>query len=85
MSKTLSIAWTKNLPDDKKADFELVLRNSTLVLGRLKAILQDELRSTYDAETMKDFEDPNWSHKQAFRNGDRARLRKVLNLLEFLP
>lgn len=84
MSKSISLTWVKNLPEDKKDDFELVLRNSTLILGRLRDILKEELQSTYETETLKDFEDPNWSHKQAFRNGDRARIRKVLSLLEFL-
>lgn len=84
MSKSISLTWVKNLPEDKKDDFELVLRNSTLILGRLRDILKEELQSTYEIETLKDFEDPNWSHKQAFRNGDRARIRKVLSLLEFL-
>jgi hypothetical protein len=83
--KGISLTWVKNLPEDKAKDFEIVLRNSTMILGRLKAILQEELQNTYNDETMKDFEDPNWSHKQAFRNGDRSRIRKTLNLLEFIP
>lgn len=83
----LSLSWTKNIQDDdKRKDFELVLRNSTMILGRLKAILQEELQALEQKEeTYKDFDDSNWSHKQAFRNGDRHRINKTLNLLEFIP
>lgn len=85
--RPLSLNWSKHLHDeDKKKNFEDLVRNSTVVLGRLKALLEEDLRSLDTRDTTeKDFEDPNWSHKQAFRNGDRARLKKVINLLEFIP
>jgi len=34
--------------------------------------------------TMKDFDDPNWAFKQAFRNGEKTALKEVLELLSFI-
>jgi hypothetical protein len=34
--------------------------------------------------TIKDFEDPSWSHKQAFRLGEKARIKKLRDLLDFI-
>jgi len=83
----LNLTWTKHLQnEDQKEQFELVLRNSTHVLGRLKAILKEELIALEGKETsIADFDSPSWAFKQAYLNGDRARLKKVLNLLEFIP
>lgn len=78
-----SVVWTKHLRDDKeRKDFITVLENSSLVLNRLKDILMEEIEVLDRQEgTIDDFKDPAWTHKQAFRNGDRARLRKLLDLI----
>ena len=78
-----SIAWTRHLKTEKEREnFLQILMNSTTVLSRLQALLKEELDSLDNQEcTVKDFEDPSWSHKQAFRNGERARIRKTLDLI----
>lgn len=78
-----SLIWTKHLRNDKdRQDFNTILENSSLVLNRLKDILMEEIEVLDRQEgTIDDFKDPAWTHKQAFRNGDRARLRKVLDLI----
>lgn len=74
--------WTRHLSEDRKEDFEALVRNSTIVLGRMKRILLDQLDSTFvSEETESDFDTPSWSHKQAYRNGERAGLRRALRLL----
>lgn len=85
-SKSLSLAWTKHLTTPKeRKDFESLVRNSTLVLSRMKAILQEELETQLKQETTtSDFEDPNWPYKQAFRNGTKASLHKLKDLFNFL-
>ena len=80
----LSTAWTQHLTGKEKDDFEVIVRNSTLLLTRLKQIIEDSERSLQSqAYSLKDFEDPNWSHKQAFRNGELARLSKLKALIPF--
>jgi ABC-type microcin C transport system duplicated ATPase subunit YejF len=81
----LPTRWISHLSradQDTKKNFEAAVRNSTTALGRLKDILQEDLDSIDRAETAeKQFEDPNWSHKQAYWNGQRS---KVLNLLKLV-
>jgi hypothetical protein len=86
VSKSLSLAWTKHLSNDKeKEDFGSLVRNSTQVLSRLKAILEEELESQLKQETtLSDFSDPNWPYKQAFRNGSKATLNKLKDLFNYL-
>ncbi len=50
---------------------------------RLREILEEEERQLETAVGLKDFEDPSWSHKQAFRLGERARIKKLKDLLDF--
>lgn len=78
--------WVRHLSDKSLKDkFHQALVNDTLVLGRLLAILEEELEVLNRTEvTEKTFEDPNWSHKVAFYNGEKARLRKTIALLNFL-
>ena len=77
-----SIVWTKHLEGKDKENFLNILMNSTTVLNRLQTLLKEELDNLDNQEcTVKDFEDPSWSHKQAFRNGERARIRKTLDLI----
>jgi hypothetical protein len=84
VAKPLNLVWTKNLPSTKKKEFEATLRNSTFVLSRLRDILDEEMEVLDRQETtISDFDHPNWSHKQAYRNGERARIRKMRDLLSF--
>lgn len=50
---------------------------------RLKEILEEEERQLEAGITLKDFEDSSWSHKQAFRLGEKARIKKLKDLLDF--
>jgi hypothetical protein len=85
-NKPLSVVWTKHLKSDEhKQTFEQTLRASTTIVQRLREILEDDERSLDAASaTIKDFEDPSWSHKQAFRLGEKARIRKLKELLDFI-
>jgi hypothetical protein len=75
--------WTRHIRDPvKKADFEKVIRNSSLLLSRLKEILEEEKRSldSQDA-SLESFSDPNWPYKQAFNLGQKARIEKLISLI----
>lgn len=86
-NKPLSLAWTKHIQGaDAKDTFEKTLRASTTIVQRLREILDEDDRGLDAASaTIKDFEDPSWSHKQAFRLGEKARIRKIRELLDFIP
>lgn len=80
---TLSTAWTKHLPDPKaQENFEIVLRNNTQLFTRLEGILQERINELNKASfSESDFEDPNWSHKQAHRLGKLSVLKWLQDLI----
>lgn len=79
----MNLAWTKHIKDKgRKEDFIRAVRGSTLVLGRLEEIFKDRLRAINSTETsIEDFDSISWSHKQAFRNGQKAMIKELLDLL----
>lgn len=82
----MKLLWTQHIKDDpkKKEAFEQLLKNSSQVLGRLRDILQGLERSVEGQEySLEDFDQPNWEHKQAFRNGQKATLKALQDLLDF--
>lgn len=83
--KRPSARWTKHLEsEDAVLDFEDTLQRSTTALRRLKELLEEELKEVLDADcTTKDFDNPNWTYLQAARVGEKTRLKKTLQLLEF--
>jgi hypothetical protein len=82
--RNLSIEWTKGLDDKSKARMEETVRSSTTVLARLLDILDAREAELSRAETViTDYDTPNWSVRQAHRNGERAQLRKLKDLLGF--
>lgn len=82
----LSLEWTKHVRDpEKKKDFEAAIRNSTLVLGRVRDIVRERIASINSAETKaEDYNTSGWAFRQAFRNGRKAELRDLEALLQFL-
>lgn len=81
----LDIRWAKHLEPDDKEKFVQAVRHDTLVLGRLLAILEEELASLERQETTENsFDNPNWPYKQAFSNGQKNGIKKVVTLLNFL-
>jgi hypothetical protein len=86
ISKRPSARWTKNLDSEQDvSDFEDTLRRSQTALRRLKELLEQELAEVNAADcTLKDFDNPNWTYLQAARIGEKTRLAKTLQLLEFL-
>lgn len=83
----LPVQWLRHLADandDTKKNFEGAIRNSTTLIIRFKEILQEELDSIERQDTSdKQFEDPNWSHKRAYWDGQRSKIRAHLNLFTF--
>ena len=81
---SIKTQWFKGLDDQQKADFQTVLLNNTTLFRQLLKILKErhetiEKRS-YDEETYKT---PDWASLEAFRNGKRAELEFLADLIDF--
>ena len=78
----LAIAWTRNLPEDQKEQFEKAVRNSSTVLSRLEQILIEDEQMLL--KSVPNFDEASWAYHQAFNLGELARLRKLKELFSFL-
>jgi hypothetical protein len=77
--------WTQHLSNDAKGKKELeeTIKRSSIALGRLKDIVIDNINTIDKIElTLSNYDNPNWSYKQAFLNGKRASYQEILNLLD---
>lgn len=81
----LPLPWVRHLKDqDSKNRLEQAVRGSVTALARLHDLLEEqELTLNNQEASISDFEDPNWSHKQAFRNGQKNQLKEIKKLLAF--
>lgn len=82
----LAVDWTKHLkdPEARKA-LEDSIRHSTVALGRLKAVIKEKIAVLHRAETSsEDYNNPGWAYRQADRNGRKAALKDLNDLLSFL-
>lgn len=80
----LSTTWTQGMDPTRKEAFEKLLRNNSTLVARLHEVLdQWEQDLTAKEITIDDFKEPNWANKQAFRNGDKSRIKKVRDLFTF--
>jgi hypothetical protein len=81
------IKWTSHLKTETEIDdFRNKVYGAKPVLDRIRQLL-DEKEAAIDRSEIKleEYENPNWSHKQAFKNGIRAAcadLRLLLTIEE---
>lgn len=77
------IQWTNHLKtQEEKEAFANLLQGSKQVLDRLSQILkQEEGEITRTELSVEAYDNPNWSHKQAFKNGQRSVYRKLQHLM----
>ena len=81
--KPLMSVWTKAAKGpEAKAKLEQTIRASTTIVGRLKEILEEEERELDKVIVSANFESPAWACKQAFHLGEKARIKKLKDLLE---
>lgn len=79
--RQLSVEWTQGMTPDQKEAFEKVIRNNSTLVKRLLEILDKwEAEANAKELSIDDFKEPNWANKQAFRNGDKSRIKKVKDL-----
>ena len=77
--------WTKHLTNaEEKESFEKEILGARRVLERQSAILNEYEKSLDKSEIdLNTYETPNWDYKQAHKNGYRAclyRIRDLINL-----
>lgn len=78
--------WFRHLKPEDQENFKNAVLNSTTALSRLREILTEELDALDKIETTDaQFSTPNWENHQAYRNGQRSKLRSLLSLLNFDP
>lgn len=78
------IGWTKHLKDEEeKKRFENEIQGSRRVLDRLWLLLDEEEHTLDRSELdIKNFDQPNWEYKQAYKNGYRASIRTLKKLID---
>lgn len=81
----ISVQWAKHIKDeDQKKKFLQAVLASNLALSRLQEMVKERVQEINNSELkITDFEDSSWSHKQAFRNGQKAFAKELLDLLAF--
>lgn len=81
----LPLIWTKHLKQEKREDFEKLLRNSSIVLSRLKEILLEKEASLTTQEMSTEcYKDSGWPYLQAHLNGRKAEIKELKALLDFI-
>lgn len=78
----LPLVWLQGV--DNKTDFELTLRNSTLVLSKLKQIIESKIDFIDASETDIDFFAGDALAKIAFNRGQKKSLQDLLSILSFV-
>lgn len=73
----------RNGSKEEREKFEKMIRGSASGLGRLKTIVEEELRAVEAPKPLDDY-DPGWPFKQADRLGQIRSYKKLLTLLEFI-
>lgn len=83
--KKLSVQWLKGVTNPKEQEkLEAAIRHSTTALGRLKELLEEQLRELEKDGSKQDYETASWAFLQAHRNGEKAKTRELIALLSFL-
>lgn len=81
--KALPVVWIKNTSN--KQEVEAAIRNSTTALSRLYDIVEEKEQVINSQElAVTDFDSPAWSHKTAYRLGQKAALKEIKDLLAFI-
>jgi hypothetical protein len=78
--------WTKHLKDeDRRKDFESLLRNTVTVLSRLREIINEKEASLLKEEAARETYSAGYPYLQAHLNGRKAELKELRELLSFIP
>ena len=80
--KNFSTQWLKGLKDEEKDNFKQIVLSDTMVLGKLKEILEDYLEELEQKSLkLENYDTPSWTQLQADLIGSKRTLRKVIDIL----
>lgn len=76
--------WTDHIKDtEEKERFVNQIISAKPVLRHLSSIIDRDLKGLDNQEiSVKQFENPNWSHKQAFYNGSRSTYQTIKKIID---
>lgn len=73
--------WTKHIKEQEaKKSFIEHIRNSSLVLDRIKVYMKEKL-TEHEVPPAADYDSPSWAYKQADRNGYLRAMNDVYNFI----
>jgi hypothetical protein len=83
--RNLSVEWFQGSRNDKdkKLREEMIRASTTMALALHEVLDRWEAELNKSEISKADFDTPNWAFKQAYRNGERARIQKVRDLIAF--
>ena len=75
--------WTQNLDPKDTDNFKRIINASKPTLERLSEIVKEMVDDIdRSEENIQQLEKPNWYERQIFKNGQRASLKAILNLID---
>ena len=75
--------WTSHLSSEEKEDFQRRIWRAKPVLDRVNDLVDKELKAVDDTERdPKAYDNPAWPYKQAYKNGMRAGLSIIKQLVD---
>lgn len=83
----LPLPWVRHLQDPEHRDkFEQSVRASVTALSRLYDLLEEREKALHDKECLDEdyILTSNWPYQQAFRNGRKAQIKELKELLGFI-
>lgn len=80
----MKIQWTNHLKDpEDKSRFARTIESAKPVLDRQIEIINNMEEGLLRSETsLSQFDTPNWDYQQAFKNGYRAGLKEIKQLID---
>ena len=84
MARRLSVEWYHGVQKENHPNLEASLFNAGFIQQQVLRLC-DRWEEELDAQESKltDYDTPSWAAKQAHRNGDRSRIRKIRELFSY--
>ena len=81
--KKAKSSWFAGLDERKAGEVKASLYASEVVMKRLRQMLEKRIEASYQAQRSEtNYNDPNWSLKQADYIGSQRAMKEVLDLID---
>lgn len=79
----MKLDWIIGQTEEEKTKTKQLLQRSSAVFEKLTNILEDyEMSLDRSERDISQFDNPNWEYRQAYRNGFRACLNRIKELID---